>query len=123
MAPKRPKESHGLPTILVAHEDNETRSTLAKSLRHYGIHVLEADDLPSMVEIVLTQTRPIHLLIDDSPDKRTWATRLTSHRPKMKVWLVARYRHEVRPDALTPEVALQTVRNFLAQSANEAAGG
>jgi hypothetical protein len=103
--------------------DNQTRSTLAASLRQYGIHVLEADDLPDMVEIVLTQTRPIHLLIDDSPDKRIWATRLTRHRPKMNVWFVARYQHELSPDALTPEVALKTVRTFLAQSANEAAGG
>src|SRR5215471_17008270 len=76
-------------TVLVAHEDTELRRRLISDLNQGTYNVLEAPDLPSMIEIVLTQTKPIHVLLTDaSTDKRQWASRLKSHRPKMTVWFV-----------------------------------
>ena len=111
------------PTVVVAHNDAELRSTLADRLRQDGYNVLEADDLPSMVEIVLTQTRPLHLLTDPSTDTRTWAKRLKHHRPEMIVWFVDRPHLELPSDVLTPEIALTTVRGFLNRFRGEASAG
>ena len=108
-----------LPTVLVAHDDTELRSALVDSLRHDGYGVLEADDLPSMVETILTQTRPLHLLTDPSTAKRTWARRLKNHRPNMVVWFVERHHHESASDVLTPEHALAAIREFFNRSRGE----
>jgi CheY-like chemotaxis protein len=112
------------PTLLVVHNDAELRSALADSLlRQDGYDVLEAADLPSMVEIVLTQTRPVHLLIGSSADKRIWANRIKHHLPEMMIWFVDRPHPELPSDVLTPEIALATVREFFDRFRGEAAAG
>jgi CheY-like chemotaxis protein len=113
---KRPDDNHGLPTVLVAHDDPELRSNLSDRLREDGYDVLEADDVPSLVEMVLTQTRPLHLLTDPSAEKRTWAIRLRNHRRNMVVWFVDRPHPELPSDVLTPEIALATIREFFKRS-------
>jgi CheY-like chemotaxis protein len=116
-------DHHRRPTLLVAHDDAVLRSALAHSLRQEGHDVLEADDLPSLVEIVLTQTRPVHLLINASTEMRFWARRLKNHRPNMVVWFVERPHPEFPSDVLTPEIALATIREFLNRFRGEAAAG
>ena len=113
----------GLQTVLVAVDDAETRRTLVDGLRQDDRNILEAPDLPSMVEAVLTQSKPIHLLlIDVGTDKRTWATRLMNHRQKMIVFLVAEHQDGQLPDVLTPTLALSAVRAFF-KSRGEATKG
>lgn len=123
MPSKRPDDNHHLPTVLVVHNDTELRSALACSLRQDGFGVIEADDLPGLVEIVLTQTRPLHLLTDPSAGKRIWAGRLKNHRPNMVVWFVDRPHPELPLDVLTPEIALATIREFFSRPSGKSAGG
>ena len=115
--------NHGDAAVLVAHDDTVLRSALANTLRQDGYNVLEADDLPSIAEIVLTQTRPVHVLADPSDDKRLWATRLTNHRPNMVVWFVERHHPDLPSDVLTPEIALATIREFFNGSRGQVATG
>ena len=111
------------PVVLVAHDDPELRSALADSLRQDGFGVIEAGDLPSMVEIVLTQTRPLHLLTDPSPEKRTCARRLKNHRPNMAVWFVDRPHPELPSDVLTLKLPWQQSESSFNRSSGKSAGG
>lgn len=105
--------NHGYPTVLVAIDDAEARSTLLEGLRQDDYSILEAPDLPGMIEVVLTQSKPIHLLlVDVGTEKRQWAKRLKNHRPHMVVIVVAANQNEQDPDVLTPELALVAVHGF-----------
>jgi DNA-binding response OmpR family regulator len=113
MGSKVSEAKHGYPTVLVAIDDNETRRTLVDNLSQDDYNILEAPDLPSMIETVLTESRPIHLLvIDPSTEKRSWATRLKNRRREMTVLLVARRQEGQLPDVLNPTLALTTIRTF-----------
>jgi DNA-binding response OmpR family regulator len=73
------EKNQGSHTILVAHDDTELRRTLIEDLRRGEYTVFEAPDLPTMIEIVLTQDKSIHLVLTDtSTDKRSWAARYRS---------------------------------------------
>jgi len=105
------EEQHAFPTIVVAHEDGEIRRALIDNLSQYN--VLEAKDVPTLVEIVLTQSRPLHVLLTDaSPEKRHWVARLQQRRRKMLVWYVERSQGVNASDVLSPEVALMNVREL-----------
>jgi CheY-like chemotaxis protein len=107
------EQNHASITILVAHDDTELRCALVDQVRGEGYHVFESPDLPTMIETVLTQTRPIHLVLTDaSTDKRYWAARLQNHRPKMVVWFVESWQEAEISDILTPELVLTKVREF-----------
>src|SRR5262249_49889484 len=97
-------------TVVVAHENAELQRILVDNLRQFN--VLEANDVTSLVEILLTQTRRLDVLLaDTSPDKQRWIARLHQRRPKMLVWYV---KHLDEADALgvTPEVAVMNVREL-----------
>jgi hypothetical protein len=53
------------PTVLVAHGDEEVRSTLVDCLQRSGFHVLEADDWEHLFYWVRVHSRPIHLVLTD----------------------------------------------------------
>ena len=114
---KPSERNNGSRTIVVAHDDAGLRQTLIEYLRDGKYNVFEAPDLPTMVEVVLTQTRPIDLLLTDtSMEKRSWARRLQNHRPMMTVWFVENWQDSEIPDVLTPEVVPTKVRAFFASS-------
>jgi hypothetical protein len=109
---------HRHPTVLLALDDNEMRSALSNDLPRHDYVVLEAPDVPSMVEVVLTQTRPIDvLLIDEGMEKQKWAARLRSFRRAMTVLCISNHHEVGLPDVLNPKSAISTIRTFLAKSA------
>jgi hypothetical protein len=61
-----PGASHvDYPTVLVAHGDEEVRSTLADSLQRSGFHVLEAADWEHVFYWFRVHSRPIHLVLTE----------------------------------------------------------
>ena len=53
------------PTVLVAHGDEEVRSTLVDCLQRSGFHVLEAADWEHVFYWVRVHSRPIHLVLTE----------------------------------------------------------
>jgi DNA-binding response OmpR family regulator len=105
--------ANAYPTVLVAVDDAEARRTLVDGLRQDDYNILEAPDLATMVEGVLTHATPIHLLlVDAGTEKLQWATRLKNHRQRMTVFVVAVHQQELDRDVLTPERALAAVQGF-----------
>jgi hypothetical protein len=81
---------------------------LASALRQGGYHVLEAQDLDSIVTVVRTHSRAIHLLVT------TWDLRdavreaqLWRYRPTMKVIDMS------RDEMATPELVLKRAAQAL----------
>lgn len=83
----KPIQTHGYPTVLVAHDDEGLRRTLGDCLRQEGYHVLEAHQWTTVFDLVKVHSRPIHLLVADvSMDARVPI--LKSHRSDLQVLLV-----------------------------------
>src|SRR5260370_30575747 len=77
------------PTVLVAHGDEEVRSTLVDCLQRNGFHVLEADDWAHVFDIVRVHSRLIHLLLADvSMEARLQI--LKKYRSKLQVLIVGK---------------------------------
>ena len=75
------------PTVLVAHDDEDVRSTLVDCLQRSGFHVLEADDWAHVLYWVRVHSRPIHLVLADV-SKAELMPKLKTHRPEMQVVFV-----------------------------------
>jgi DNA-binding NtrC family response regulator len=77
------------PTVLVAHGDEEVRSTLVDCLQRNGFHVLEADDWAHVFDVVRVHSRLIHLLLADvSMEARLQM--LKKYRSKLQVLIVGK---------------------------------
>jgi CheY-like chemotaxis protein len=77
------------PTVLVAHGDEEVRSTLVDCLQRNGFHVLEADDWGHVFDVVRVHSRLIHLLLADvSMEARLQM--LKKYRSKLQVLIVGK---------------------------------
>ena len=84
---RSPGASHvDYPTVLVAHGDEEVRSTLVDCLQRSGFHVLDAADWEQFYW-VRVHSRPIHLLlVTESMDAHVPI--LKEHRSELQVLLV-----------------------------------
>jgi CheY-like chemotaxis protein len=103
----------GHPTVLVAENDPERRDALVSSLRQDDYLVLEAHDRPGILDIVTTHSRPIHLLLlNTGINSCALGDRLKKLRPRMHILFVGQFDGQARSQALTPEIALASIRAF-----------
>jgi DNA-binding NtrC family response regulator len=75
------------PTVLVAHGDEEVRSTLVDCLQRNGFDVLEADDWAHVFDVVRVHSRLIHLLLAEA-SKAELMPLLKTYRSEVKVVFV-----------------------------------
>jgi hypothetical protein len=74
------------PTILIVHRDMKFWDVLILDLRQLGYLILEANDAVEALEIVIRQSRRIHLLlVGDGDDGRATAETLNPYRRDMDV--------------------------------------
>jgi DNA-binding NtrC family response regulator len=85
---RSPGASHvDYPTVLVAHGDEEVRSTLVDCLQRSEFHVLEAADWEHVFYWVRVHSRPIHLVLADI-SKAELMPMLKQHRSDLQVVFV-----------------------------------
>lgn len=101
------------PTVLVAIRDPELRNALVQSLRHDDCLVLEAASSTDAFHLVRTHSRPIHVMVIDESMKTELKTAVEQHRPQTRILLFAGYGNEGGQDVLTPETALDKIRQVL----------
>ena len=108
-----PGEVPDHPTILVAVDNIELRSTLVTVLRERDYLVLEAPDGTSALHTLQTHSRPIHLMLTTTTmDERFIREALKRYRPEMKVMFVGRQPNTGLSDVESPEAALAGIKAF-----------
>lgn len=109
-----PVEKHAHPTVLVAVEDEVLRSGLVSNLRQLGCLVLEAEMAVRAIEVVISHSRPIHVLvIDKDLDDVGLMGTLRPYRPQMNILLVRAVSNRGEPDALAVDAALVKIKELL----------
>jgi DNA-binding response OmpR family regulator len=93
-------QAHGYPTVLVAHDDQALRSTLAHCLRREGYHVLEAHHWTNVFDFLRVHSRPIHLLLVDV-NQAEMVPMLKPYQSRMRVLFVNK---PVDADDVLPKV-------------------
>lgn len=111
--PKRIEEQEAFPTILIA-ADAGSRHALARSLRLDGYLVFEASDEAEALFLVVSQSRPIHVLLADANiEGRKLARTLKLYRREMQEIFVTLNPKQSLSDGLNPEVAVARIRERL----------
>ena len=106
-------EAHDHPTILVAVDNTELRSTLVAALSVDEYLVLEAADGTSALHTLQTHSRPIHLMLTNtSMNERFMREALKRYRPEMEVIFVGWQPRAGTQDVQGPEAALARVKAF-----------
>jgi len=96
-----------LPAVLVAGRD-ELRSRLVSNLESDGYIVLEAGNEAEALHVVISQTRPIHILLADvDMNGHNLAVVLSRYRPEMQTFFVAAC---AVVDAFDPPSAVANIR-------------
>jgi CheY-like chemotaxis protein len=102
----------GFPTILVAAE-NGLRQRLVRTLAADGYLVLDARNEVEALHIVISHSRPIHILFADvNMNGYDLARTLKSYRPEMRALFVTVHSQGLS-DSLDPETTLAKVRQLL----------
>ena len=112
--PPPPVEKHAHPTVLVAVEDKDLRGGLVFNLRQLGCLVLEAELATRAIEVVISHSRPIQVLLGDKNlDDVGLLETLKRYRPQMQILVVARDSNGSRPDWLTMDAAVAKTKELL----------
>jgi CheY-like chemotaxis protein len=102
-----------LPTILIATEA-EWSHPLAHMLQLDGYVAFEASGEAEALVVVISQSRPIHiLLVDDNIDGQQLARTLKLYRREMQVLFITANSQQSFSDGLHPQIALAKVRKML----------
>ncbi len=110
---KRIEEQESFPTILVA-TDPESRHALVRNLWLDGYLVFEASCEADALFFVVSQSRPIHVLLTDANiEGRKLARTLNLYRHEMQALFVASCPRQSISDGLNPETAVAKVRELL----------
>ena len=112
--PSVPFEKPAHPTVLVAAEDKSLRDDLVFSLRQLGCLVLEAEIATRAVEVVISHSRPIQVLL---AEKNLYGAGLMEtlkrYRPQMHILLITEDSTGSGPDVLRMDAALAKTRELL----------
>ena len=110
---QRDNKSTGFPTVLVAANDRSVRLAFAAELQQEHCLVLSAANADEALQIVVSHSRRIHvLLVDLDMDGIALAARLSRYRCQLQVVLFSEERENTR-GALPLEEALPKVRSLL----------
>ena len=110
---KRIEEQESFPTILIA-TDAGSRQALVRNLWLDGYLVFEASCEAEALFFVISQSRPIHVLLTDADiEGRKLARTLKLYRREMQALFVTLNPKQSLSDGLNPEIAVAKVRELL----------
>ena len=111
--PKRIEEPESFPTILIA-TDTGSRHALVRNLWRDGYLIFEANSEAEALFFVVSQSRPIHVLLTDANiEGRKLARTLKLYRHEMQAMLVTSSPKQGLSDGLNPETAVGKIRELL----------
>ena len=101
------------PAVLIAAPE-QLLNALADLLRQGGYLVFEARNKAEALNIVIGQSRLIHILLADiNMDGHALATTLERYRPEMKALFVTAHLQQGFSEALTPSMVAAKIRDIL----------
>jgi CheY-like chemotaxis protein len=123
-APSVPVEKHPHPTALVVAQQEGLRRDLVFNLRQFGCLVLEAEMASRAMELVISHSRPIQVLLaEKNLDDIGLLETLKRYRPQMHILLVTGDANASGPDVLAVDTALAKTKELLDLPKRRAAAG
>ena len=119
MAPAPTVHPIGVPTILLVHEDDDFRVSIALKLNRAGCLALQAHDAESALQIAQTHSRRIHLVLIGVPFGEGDLRLFQTYRPHTQVLVGAPNGPISMLNRCTDGVAAQ-VRQFFAPKQEQA---